>query len=188
MKRLIPILFAFFLLPAALHAQWSAGVGGFGVWESFRSDAGSEVNHALGLRVGAAYFLDVAPALFVGAGVNYHQIYDPDCRGREHGLDIPVTANGIVFQTMDDVLFVYGGPVLDVGLAVNHKRSASLGRYDYATHNRFNVLGQAGVGYLNRDLDVMVRLGYAYSFLNADSSGLARQHRHLLELGLSYLF
>ena len=197
MKKALFLLLAVAALMAApkkADAQVAIGGTGFGFFETGNTIGDPAMNRAAGISLGASYYQHVGNAAAVSAGLSYRFVLDPNPKGNEHGVELPLAFNyffgaskdfvPFVSEGPDDSIipFVYAGPTLEFGLG-----GSVPGAKRFDVQNRFNVLVGAGAGIYLVDNYIILKLGYDYSLMDYSISDADKQTRHYIRLGVSFV-
>ena len=189
MKKIFVLLLPALLMLVSHHAQAQFAVegSGFGIYEAVNPGGGAYLNRAIGASMGASYFARLTPDFFLRAGMDYQFTYDPDAKGFEHGLEIPLTANLSLGYSQEYRPYLFAGPTLQLGIGGKTGGSPSVPRFDKGVQNRFNVLAGGGVGLELVQNEIFFQLGYQYGLMNYRAKNNTPRHRHYIRLGVAFM-
>lgn len=190
------ILAATALMVTAKNADAQIALGGsaFGVHETGNVVGDPAKNNFFGLALGATYYQHIGHTMAISGGVNYRFAYDPNPKGMEHSIEVPVAFNYFFTKDKDFVPFisqghdadlipfVFAGPTLEYGLGGNVLTSK---RFAEGMLKPLNLLVGGGVGLYLVDSSLMFKLGYDCSIMDYNYDNTYTQRRHFVRLGVA---
>lgn len=232
MKKIFAIVLsaAALLLGTQAYAQLSVGAGWLNSTESVKSGNNDPSNTNLnGFYVGGQYNLPIVAGLGVAPGLYVSGIFakvnnsdsaygisgSTNASSREFDLNVPVNVNYSFEIGRDFKVFVYAGPVFQLGIVSKASYEASLsagglglstgkyttdnysgktfnakneevGQHDGGYQNPFNIYVGGGAGIQSGAFQVII--GYDHSLLNFSKNSNETASRSQIKLGVGYAF
>ncbi|MBQ1842459.1 MAG: hypothetical protein II130_05710 [Bacteroidales bacterium] len=197
-KVLMIVLAAAALLSTAKNADAQIALGGsaFVAHETGNVVGDPANNNFFGLTLGATYYQHIGRTMAISGGVNYRFAYDPNPKGMEHSVEVPVAFNYFFTKDKDFVPFiqqgheanvvpfVFAGPTLEYGFGGN---VLSAKRFAEGSLKPLNVLVGGGVGLYLVDSSIMFKLGYDCSLMDYNYDNTYAQRRHYIRLGVAFV-
>lgn len=232
MKKFFAIVLGAALMLAGTNAfaQLSVGAGWLNSTESVKSGNNDPSNTNLnGFYVGGQYNLPIVAGLGVAPGLYVSGIFakvnnsdsaygisgSTNASSREFDLNVPVNVNYAFEIGGDFKVFVYAGPVFQLGIVSKASYEASIGaggigvstgkyttdnysgktynakneevgQHDGGYQNPFNIYVGGGAGIQSGAFQVII--GYDHSLLNFSKNSNETASRSQIKLGVGYAF
>lgn len=232
MKKIFAIVLGAALMLSGTNAfaQLSVGAGWLNSTESVKSGNNNPSNTNLnGFYVGGQYNLPIVAGLGVAPGLYFSGIFakvnnsdsayglsgSANASSREFDLNVPVNVNYAFEIGRDFKVFVYAGPVFQLGIVSKASYEASLsagglglstgkyttdnysgktfnakneevGQHDGGYQNPFNIYVGGGAGIQSGAFQVII--GYDHSLLNFSKNSNETASRSQIKLGVGYAF
>lgn len=230
MKKIFAIVLGAALMLSATNAfaQLSVGAGWLNSTESVKNNNPYNTN-LNGFYVGGQYNLPIVAGLGVAPGLYVSGIFakvnnsdsaygvsgSTNASSREFDLNVPVNVNYAFEIGRDFKVFVYAGPVFQLGIVSKASYEASLsagglglstgkyttdnysgktfnakneevGQHDGGYQNPFNIYVGGGAGIQSGAFQVII--GYDHSLLNFSKNSNETASRSQIKLGVGYAF
>lgn len=232
MKKIFAIVLsaAALLMGTQAYAQLSVGAGWLNSTETVKSgNSDPSKTNLNGFYVGGQYNLPIVSGLGVAPGLYVSGIFakannsdsaygisgSANASSREFDLNVPVNVNYAFEIGRDFKVFVYAGPVFQLGIVSKASYEASLsagglglstgkyttdnysgktfnakneevGQHDGGYQNPFNIYLGGGAGIQSGAFQVII--GYDHSLLNFSKNSNETASRSQIKLGVGYAF